>query len=355
MDLMPVVMDPQNFVGSQNEAKVEKVERDLKKLIDSSKQINHDPMLTKRDPTLRFVAAAFNEDLRRAQEAFAMGKREYARYTLMNVTSYCIECHTRTSSGPSFQTPEIEKALTGLGGLERGEYLLATRQFDRALMEFEKIMKSELSEDGNLFQLDRAVRYSLAVSIKFLKSPQKALSIVKAVENAPKAPYYLKQSARSWESAINSWIAEKPATSSSGAVLLANSRRLVDQGRLLTGASADRGGDVHFLRALSDLHLVLSVPQKADILGEALYLMGVAYENVRDLSVWSLHENYFESCIRQVPGTRWSSQCYRRLEESVLAGFTGSSGTRLPMDAQLRLSELKKLALSSSRPAPSER
>lgn len=343
LDLMPVVMNPASF---REDAQVARVEKDVKKLLEASRQISHSPMLREKDPTLRFVASAFHEDLRRVDEAFSMGKREYARYTLMNVTAYCIECHTRTSSGPSFQTPEIEKALVALNSLERGEYLLATRQFDRALVEFESVIRGELAKDGNLFQLDRAVRYSLAVSIKFLRNPQKALSIVEMIEKSSRSPFFLKQSARSWKSALTSWVRERSQGQGNPNELLSTSRKLIDQGKIAQSGFADRGGDVYFLRALSDLHQLMSMKISKPVLGESLFLTGVAYESVRDLSVWSLHENYFESCIRQLPASKWSAQCYKRLEESVLAGFTGSSGTRLPMDVQVRLGELKKLALS---------
>ena len=95
----------------------------------------------------------------------------------------------------------------------------------------------------------------------------------------------------------------------------------------------------------------MSMNLTKDQLGEALYLTGLSYEAVRDLAVWSLHENYFESCVRRVPHTSWSELCYRRLEESVYFGFTGSSGLRLPLDVQVRLQELQKLALPEGKNA----
>jgi hypothetical protein len=37
--------------------------------------------------------------------------------------------------------------------MERGEFLLATRQFDKAFTEFETVINGALSKNGNLFEL----------------------------------------------------------------------------------------------------------------------------------------------------------------------------------------------------------
>jgi hypothetical protein len=106
----------------------------------------------------------------------------------------------------------------------------------------------------------------------------------------------------------------------------------------------DKGGDIYYLRALSELHLLMTQQLPPQQIGETLYLTGVSYEAVKDLSIWTLHENYFESCIRTVPKTDWAKKCYKRLEESIYFGYTGSSGTNIPADVQMRLQSLQKLA-----------
>ena len=349
-DLLPLIMDPKQFNEDANQLKIRK---EVSNLVKNSKDISHSPMVQNTDPTLRFVSSAFTEDLKRADESLEAGRREYARYVLMNVTSYCIECHTRTDRGPSFQTPEIEKTLVGLRSIDRAEYLVSTRQFERALVEFRSIIGTENLKDLNLFELDRAIRYSLAISVKFLKDPQKSSEIVDQVLKSPSTPFYLKQSARAWQKAINEWKKEKlssvqkPQASAGANEVLRTSRTLVEKGRLQQNGVGDRSGDVYFLRAISDLHSLMMNSEKLSpgVRGEGLYLLGLSYSSVRDLGVWALHENYFESCIRQQPHTKWSQACYQKFEESVLAGFSGSSGVRVPLDTQQRLGELKKLAL----------
>lgn len=340
--ILPLVLDSNQFNARENK---EKIDSHVSSLIDISKQVVHSPVVQHLDPSMRFISNAFSDDLQRAKESLSLGKRDYARYTLMNVTAYCIECHTRTSSGPSFNTPELEKTIVSLKRMERGEFLLATRQFDRAFLEFEGVIKENINSGGNLFELDRAVRYALSISIKYQRDAKKSLEVAKIIEGSARAPYYLRQSAKQWIVAIQEWKKEKYTPGGKIEDILKKCESLARLGKNAQMGFSDRGGDVYFLRALSDLHQVLVTDLKKDQLGEALYLTGVSYDAVRDLSIWSMHEDYFESCIRQVPHSKWAEKCYSKLEESVYFGYTGSAGVQLPLDVQMKLEKLQKLAM----------
>jgi hypothetical protein len=306
----------------------------------------HNPQVQNSDPSLRFISTAFSEDLKRAKESLDENKREFARYTLLNVTAYCIECHTRTGSGPSFNSPILQKTLKSLNPMEKGEYLLSTREYGLAYNEFEKVIKNSLASQGNLFDLDRAVRYALSIAVKFQNDPRKSLEIAQLIEKSNRAPLYLRESAKSWDKSIQFWKKEKFKKNPKVDDVLKHSEFLVKEGRALQSGLSERGGDIYFLRGLSQL---LSLLSRKDLTkeqtGEALYLTGESYEAVRDLSMWSLHENYYEACIREVPHTPWSEKCYTRLEESIYFGYTGSSGLGLPADVQQKLDDFKKEAV----------
>jgi len=345
--LLPIVLNQKKFNLPDHQSQISE---EIKNLYQISKTVEHTKSMQETDPSLRFISTAFTDDLRRAQEGFASGQKEFARYTVINVTAYCIECHTRTSSGPTFSTPQLEKAIVDLRKIEKAEYHLATRQFDQALQEFESAIRENLQEKGNLFELDKAVRYALAITIRFQKNPEKSLKIVRMVKESNRSPYFLKQSAMAWDLAIQKWQKEKSSKMNLKTPVGINdalkvTQRLVDEGRKSQYGIADRGGDIYFLRALSDLHLILARDMNKEQLGQALLLTAISFEAIRDLSLWSLHESYYESCIRQVPHSKWSSKCYQNLEESIYFGYSGSSGVQIPLDVQMKLSELKKLAL----------
>src|SRR6185312_672758 len=263
-NLLPMVVDSNKYNDPANQ---ETIKNQVHQLAQLSTTVQHNPSVAKRDPSVTFLSQAFAEDVKKAEESLRMGKREYARYSLMNMTSYCIECHTRTSTGPSFQTQEFKQTLASLSPLERGEFLLATRQFDGALKEFNTFIDNRLKEQKNFYELDKAVRDCLAITVRYLRDPKKSMVIAEKIKNAETAPYYLRQSAALWETAINEWSKEKRNKKTSAENLIKEAATLTKKGMQNQIGMMDRGGDIYFLRALSDLHLAMSTPLKDNDLG----------------------------------------------------------------------------------------
>lgn len=340
-NLLPLAVDPKQYNAPENK---KEIQSGVKKLLALSKNVRHSQEVALKDPSVVFISNAFTEDLERIDESLAAGKREYARYGLVHLTSYCIECHTRTSTGPSFRSPALEQTVKKLEPLERGEFLMATRQFDAALQEFSDYIDAKLAQKGDFADLDKAVRYSLAATVKYMKDPKKSLAIVEKIRKSKNAPYYLKQNARGWELAIREWMKEPKPKDFSPESVLKRARQWITRGQQLHVGMVDRGGDIYFLRALSDLHLLLVSQKNKQQLGEALYLTGLGYEATRDLGIWNLHENYYETCVRRVPHTEWAKKCFKRFQESVYFGYTGSAGTQVPLDVVRKLESLKSLA-----------
>ena len=344
--LLPKVVDLNQFNAPENE---KSIRADVKRLILLSKNVEHSPSVALKDPSVTFISQDFSEDLVRIDESLALGKRDFARYNLMNLPAYCIECHTRSSTGPSFRSPALDNALKKMTGLERGEYLLATRQFDAALKEFFNVIDERLAQKTDFFTLDKAVRHALSITVKFLRDPKKSMAVIYKIKNSTATPYYLQQNAAGWELAIKDWTNEKKTADTSAPTVLKKCNDWVIKAQQLSVGLVDRGGDIYYLRALSELHLVLTTKLTPDQTGEALYLTGLSYEAVRDLSPSALHEQYYESCVKKVPHSIWAAKCFKHYEESIYFGYTGSSGLRLPEDEAKRLEALRGLAFQ---PAP---
>lgn len=342
-DLLPDIVDQKYYYEADNEVSIKSK---VIKLRDVAKAVKHNPSLTERDPSIRFISQAFDEDLQRVVDSLDNGKKEYARYSLLSMSSYCIECHTRTSNGPQFHSPKLEQSISKLGSIEKGEYLLSIREFDKALTELEKGINEQLNSTIDYFALNKAIRYALGVTIKFQKSPEKALHFVNIIESSPKTPYALKQNAKGWRLAIKDWTSEKKTSTTSAKDSIKKANSLVEKGVRMQSGLVDQGGDIYFLRSLSELHAILNRKDlKKEELGEALYLTGVSYESIREVSFWNLYENYYESCIKTVPHTVWSKKSYKRLEDSVYLGYSGSGGVSIPIEVQKRLQELQEIAL----------
>jgi hypothetical protein len=338
--LLPLLVNPKQFNAVENQ---KRIKEEIETLEHVSTNVTHSKTMQAEDPTLNFLSRGFHDEIKRAREAFEIGHREYARGTLLNVTAYCIECHTRTASGPSFQTDEVQKTLKSLRPLDRGEYLLAIRQYDAALNEFDQVIRAGVGTRNNVFDVDRATRLALSITVRFRNDPNASLKIVNDVLESKTVPYYLKSTAKTWKQSLNEW--KKESKRAARRDVLKTCQTLVHRARAKQQGPDDRAGDIEMMRVQGLLHPVLASEKNPTRLGQALYLLGVAYEAVKDLAMWSLHEDYYETCIRKVPHSEWSAQCYRKLEESVLLGYTGSAGTSIPEDVEKRLNELQKLAL----------
>lgn len=337
--LFPFLLDPKSFYANENEKNISDQILGLEAM---AQGVSHAGSSQSSDLTVTFLSRGFQEDMKRSKEAFQMGHKEFARRSLIGMTAYCIECHTRTQNGPSFQNSQVESVLKKAGGLERGEYLMATRQFDAAFVEFDRVIKSTDAGASTVFVIDRAVKMALIIAVRFQGNIANAQMVVDDVLKSSQVPFYLKATAQVWKSSLEEW---KKEPKTKNADILKTSQTLVQKGYSKSQGRDDRAGDIELMRAQAILHPLLAQEKDKLKLGEILFLLGQTYEVVRDFAMWSLHEDYYEACVRKAPHSAWSMKCYKNLESSVVMGYTGSSGTAIPADVQEKLKELKILAL----------
>jgi hypothetical protein len=101
-----------------------------------------------------------------------------------------------------------------------------------------------------------------------------------------------------------------------------------------------------YLRASAVLHELLGLAPKGELASKALYLAGLTYDVLNDYGIKDFSGFYYRSCIRTTPHTELAKECYRRYEEGVYFGYTGSGGTYIPADVRARLNELELLSTS---------
>lgn len=340
-NLLPFVHSTKSFNDPQNQTTIDNL---VKQLSGLSHNVSKKQSAITGDPTLFLVANDFNESITRSIKALEEGHRDYARNELKYITSYCIQCHTKDNMGPSFGTTKMNDSLKKLNPLEKSEFLIATRQFDSALNEIETILKAPLSKTNNIITLDKASRYAMLITIRYQNDPNKAQKFTEIILKNDSTPYFLREAASSWVKSLKEWKSEPKGNNSmpSSKILLAKS--LINKAQKNSNFNTDHSGDVYYLRASSLLHESLNASLIGEIKSEALYYLGLSYEAIRDLNLSNLQDNFFEQCIRTSPKTTISKKCYKKYEESILFGFSGSAGLSIPDDVQNKLSELRILA-----------
>ncbi len=297
-----------------------------------------------KDPSIGMIASDFAVEADYAAKSYAAGHRAYARVILGSMTNYCIACHTRINSGPSFVGMKIDPRMKGLDPIARGNYFAAIREFDQALGVFEKVSTEEDSARSHLFDYEKALRSGLSIAVRVKRDPDLAIRLVdNAIKNAG-VPFYLREQAKDWKKSLVEWKAEKPVAADNIDSLFAEATRLVAKAREIQKFPADRSADMVYLRASGVIHQLLGLEPKGIMGSNALYLAGLSYDVLDDYGVRDFGEFYYRSCIRQSPHTEVAKACYRRYEESVFFGYTGSGGTFIPSDVRARMNDLELLS-----------
>lgn len=321
-ELEPYLFDSQRFALPGNQ---EFISKKISELAEGASHVKHDPTLKHRDPTVQFVAAKFSTHLRRAGTHFKEGRTSFARYEIIKVTQFCVECHTRMQGGPEFQLGKVESFQTQMPVLDRAEYLIASRKFDAAYDLLIQKLKGARASDPEPWKLDRVAKMALQISVQYRQEAKKADRVLETIRSNPGLPYFLAEKAKDWAKSLKKWKLEagKP-------MKVADIQTLLYQ----------RDSDLDAMRAIPEILKKLQTGPQGTEAAELMFLAGEAYRAVNEVSTLELSENYFEACIHSAPKTSVSKKCFKAMEASIKEGYTGTRGTFMPADV---LEDLEKL------------
>lgn len=331
------------FYAPETLVRVKKNAKQLTQLAHKVKMGARDSKTT-AEPGMEFLAQYLEDETLSAYQAIESGHLEYARNALKGVAGYCIACHSRNSTGKALPAFELTVDSSGLSAMEKAELAAATRQFDRALKEFGAIAKNESFAQKEPLVWWRAVKYYMGISIRYKGEPQGALDLVNSILKFKSTPILASRHLKAWKASLEGWSKEGSPKLRTEKQKLSYIRTLFKAGSKRQAYPADHAADVEYLRLTSVAHEFLQSNPKSSAQPEVLYLTGQAYEALEFPDLWSVHERYYEQCIRLSPKTDWSKKCYHRLEDSLVAGYSGSGGVAIPLAAQKRLKALREIA-----------
>jgi tetratricopeptide (TPR) repeat protein len=345
-ELLPDVFSDERFNSPQN---YKRIEMNVKKLADLAHDMpgadSHDSKMAgppDQDRSILLISGYFKAEVQGAYNNLLGGRRLFARAVLKSVPSFCIACHTR-STAPDLSPLQLE-APKDLRPIERAQFFDATRQFDRALDEFEKVLADPTAARDHFLDWETAAHYGIATAVRVKQDPDRALRLVSHVTAAPAAPIFFKEQATQWARSLQEWKKEQPQKLETAEALLARAKALIGTGKNIQQYPLDESADILYLRASAILHDYLGRYPSNPNAGEALLLLGTCYEILQNVQLWALHDLYYEACVQQFPHTPIAGSCYQRYEQSIYVGYSGSGGFHLPPEIKDHLIELKKLA-----------
>jgi hypothetical protein len=355
-ELITDVSSESRFNSPANKKRIEQNAKTLSKLAHDLTTPKNDSR--DHDPSIQILGNIFADEAARAYRLLQTGKppqRAYARELLQSLPGYCIACHTRTQSGPSFTDMPLNPALKDLRSVEKGRFFAATRQFDRAIDEFSKVISEPGAATQRYSEWQEAVRNSLGIAVRMKQDPALAAKIVDQVLATKSVPFFMRQDALVWKSSIEEWQKEAARKIESEEGVYAEAVRLLAKAQQAQRFPADRGADIVYLRASAAVHRLLQFGKDAKHTNEGYLMAGLCYDVLKTYQLGELHEIYFESCIRSSPHSNLAQTCYKRYEQAIYDGFTGSAGTDIPDDIEQKLNELEVLALPASPAAPAQK
>lgn len=350
--LLPMVVNDKKFHDPKNR---DQLKKDVEKLTSLAHGMDKDlknqnyTFLPDSDMTIEMISDAFKKESSRALSELKKGHMDYAQSLLKQVSNFCISCHTRNQFGPDFQTLDIETDMSSLGPLEKANFLAATRQFDRALNAYRKVIKDTNFLSSQRLNWERALGKALLIAVRVRRNPGLGIEIIDEVLALnEKVPTFIQNYAKSWRGSLVSWKKEPQRQDTTEEGLFAEAQLSFTRAKAKQKYPFDRSAEVDFMRVSSLIHQLLRRYPKGERVPEALYMAGVSYEALQDLDWWSFHEMYYEQCIKKSPHSPIAQRCYARYEESVYLGYSGSSGVSIPEEVRQRLDKLQKLAKKPS-------
>lgn len=349
-DLLPLVASSSKFNDEKNRTRIDEDTKRLKSLAHSLKSGG----TPNEDPSLRVMTGLFDEDIERALQSLQSGNREYARNILKDTTAYCIQCHTQTANGPDFPRLNLDINTSELNPLERAEFFAATRQFDRALESYTDVLGSDDLAKADPFEWERAARSALAIVVRVRKDPKAAQELIARIEKNKGLPQSTRKSLAYWKQSVKDWLKEKTPKLTTPADQIKHAQTLINRAQKNQEFPLDHSQDILYFRASSLLHDFLSDrSQNPELAAQGLYLAGMSAEATRDMNFWTLHETYYEMCIKTLPHSKQAQSCFARLQDSVTLGYSGSGGVRIPPEVGRRLEQFKELAQPQTDTQPS--
>lgn len=322
--------DEESFSNPQNDKKIAAHLDQLKKSFHKA-----DSVSSKYRSEAGFMQTlnVVNATLEDASSRFSAGKKDYALWRLRTLSNHCISCHTAHNARLPFD--DKEDMPPGLNQAEQAEFLLSTRQFQKAK---NLILKALTEKIPDYFKI-QLLRNWLVVELRSAGDLKEAGETLTKLLPELNLPLSEQEEVTAWVSSLNRLAADKmPPTDFISAEALMR--------EALTDDPLNRRADpVLLLRATGLLHTILaSKDLKGKDRARALYLLGRGYSELTPFFIDELPEMYLELCINEFGGTSEAKRAFKLYEDLIITRFTGSSGQNIPTEVELQLLDLRKKA-----------
>lgn len=338
-DLLPYLSSRRAFKDPANQAEIAKRIQVFHKLAENAKHLE-----TMKQPDFKPTLRILQDHLSASERYFKGDHKDLARAMLQSTVQLCISCHGRLPSKNATTVTQFKKSA-GLTPFENAQYLFATRQFDEAARAYTDLIKKYPRNDLEVPYLIDSLDNLATIYARIKRDPASSVKPFEKIVKRGNLPDFLEEDIAAWVHDFKNWSKETPfeLDKHNDSEVIQEARRIL-AGHMHEDLSLrNRAGHIAYLRASGLLHEFLTKRPKSADAAEAYYLLGVCYSNLDQNFYFGFDDLYFKICISEYPKAAIAKSCYRRLEQSVYLGYSGSAGANIPLDVMQELNEYKKL------------
>ncbi len=265
----------------------------------------------------------------------------FAQKRMKALTALCISCHSQLSENASQNAfgVAINKATreTFDSDFAYANYLFLVRRFSDSEKYFDLAIEKALKENQE-HELYSSLRKEISIHTKIELDVKKAQSFIAKFENDSRLPPMAKSSLVSWKKSLEKWKSFKPGKVKSIDRFIKTYLVPIESQK---GQTAGGENDVTLLVASGVLSKYLTDHPKTPLAPEILYWLSIAERRLSNTYFFSLSDLYLKDCIKLYPKSRYAKKCYAEYAENIEFGYSGSSGTDIPVEEKQELERLK--------------
>lgn len=341
-DLVPYLTNESRFMEKKNSAVIEK---GITELHSAFKEAGHDALL--KEDLFAPSYAVINQNLTDSLTSFRQGKKDYSLWRLKEVTSHCLDCHTRLppSHASSFQNGKIQIDASkfdhvynlGVAQLIVRRYVDAKASFTRDIQD--RLIKKDTEE------IDLPFKQILLIDTKVLKNPVNLIEFFKTYQKNTSVPEIMRLLLKSWIEDLEHWkgnkyIAKGLKDDKDVAQFIKDELKPLENETLYDGSH-----DVPLLITSGLLSNYLFENPSSKMAPEISYWLGWTEKYLKREQFFGSGDLFLKQCIRKYPEHPVAKRCLEAYRESLEFEFSGSAGTQLPEDLSRELKDLEKLIL----------
>lgn len=340
-DLLPYIAREDKFLDKKNEREIA---ASLTKLETAFASLKHDQMI--KNDLFAPSYALIRQSLAESVKAFKEGNKQFVHWRLAEVTTQCLDCHTRLpeSHASKFQEKKLALDPKRYDSLfDLGTAQLIVRDYPAAEKTFLQVIEADLKTKDFMDTAD-AFRNILLIRTKVRPSFTSMLELTAKYSRNKLLPIDLQEELDEWQGRLKEVqkikLLQTPLKDDEAVKQLIST--FLEPVQKKDDAFIENY-DVYLLVSSGLLSRYLFAHPDTRLGPEISYWIGWNERVLKRTYFSNSSDLFFKQCIRRYPQSPVARKCFQELKENAEFEFTGSSGPDLPADVKKELAELEAL------------